>query len=219
MSGSVCLTNHIRKQSQQKSQGSTGLWSWVSCFGQLAWSDEHHSMWFQGRGRRPSWEQEGVVGGVSRQWVARLAVPCQIAAQLFLDFAIQSTLLNAWKSCVRALPNFNCYTLWAKWICRSLYIQEPALFLVLAGSLGKLWNSSAMCFPSGKFCLLREQTNYVLEAFGESVSLAPWRGVAVIQMVGNNSRKCCDEACIQQGRMSLKWQNTYLRTSSLWAAV
>lgn len=125
------------------------------------------------------------------------SVACQIAAQLFLDFAIQSTLLDACNSCVRALPDFYCYALWAKWICRPLYIQDPALFLALAGSLGKLWNSGAMCFPSGKFCLLREQSNYVLEAFGESLSPAPWRGAAVIQMLGNNSRKCCDEACIQ----------------------
>lgn len=66
MSGSVCLANGIRKQSQQKSEWSTGLRSWVSFLGHLAWSDEHHTEQFQGRGRRPSWEQEGAGEGGSR---------------------------------------------------------------------------------------------------------------------------------------------------------
>lgn len=57
----------------------------------------------------------------------------------------------------------------------SLQILEDSrttLLLALAGSLGKSWNSAAMCFPSRKFCLLREQSNYVLETSGE-VSPAP----------------------------------------------
>lgn len=57
-SGSVCLTIHIRKQSQQKSEWSPELRSWVSFLGHLACSDELHTKQFHGRNRRLWWEKK-----------------------------------------------------------------------------------------------------------------------------------------------------------------
>lgn len=110
-SGSVCPANHIRKQSQQKSEWSAGVTSWVSFLGHLLWSDEHHTQCNARKGAGGPAGSRRVPGeaGVVSQRAGNTKLPGWLSflpPQIFLDFAIQSTLLNACNSCVRALPAF-----------------------------------------------------------------------------------------------------------------